>query len=137
MILDAAKKVKEISKSVSSQHKDMHSLVSKVGKSIDKVCDGSKTAHHRWIRVWSFGLIVGVRVVGLEFLVRVVAYSYAMVTLDLFSMWRGFPSEKYSVSIHWPNTQAAPMPMPVDFCYSVPRSRGGSLDCMQVNRAYF
>lgn len=37
VILDAAKKVKEISKSVSSQHKDMHSLVSKVGKSIDKV----------------------------------------------------------------------------------------------------
>ena len=64
MILDAAKKVKEISKSVSSQHKDMHSLVSKVGKSIDKVCDWSKTTHHRWIRLWSFGLAICVRVVG-------------------------------------------------------------------------
>ena len=106
MILDAAKKVKEISKSVSSQHKDMHSLVSKVGKSIDKVCNGSKTTHHRLIRLRSFGLTVGVRVVGMEFLERIVTYSYAMVALVLISMWRGFPSEKYSVSIH--NTLAAP-----------------------------
>ena len=109
----------------------MHSLVSKVGKSIDKVCNGSKTTHHRLIRLRSFGLTVGVRVVGLEFLERIATYSYAMVTLVLISMWRGFPSVKYSVSIH--NTQAAPYDHAHWFCFSVRRSREGSLDCMQAH----
>ena len=43
VIKDSLKKVQETSKSISSQHKELHGTVSRIGKAIDKVRQSYKT----------------------------------------------------------------------------------------------